>query len=209
VFTVVEREVPIEQTIERVIERIVERRVEIPIEKIIEVPVNINTERAITQERVQEELIDYEARTLTAIQGTTQEQVVEIDDQTVENDIRRNQSEYQRLQNENSRMMSEVSSLRTQVVGFSTSGFGRVEEEFLQLKSRISELESRHSVVDQDRDRLFKKSQVTNISTGNRTMVQIMVEDPQVEVLRRELKGLIQENRGLVETIRRFRISTN
>lgn len=102
--------------------------------------------------------------------------------------------------------MSEVSSMRTQVVGFSTSGFGRVEEEFLQLKSRISELESRHSVVDQDRDRLFKKSQVST-SITNRTHVQIMVEDPQVEILRRELKALISENRGLVDTIRRFRVS--
>lgn len=76
--TVIEREIPIEQTIERIIERIVERRVEVPVEKIIEVPVNINTERAITQERIQEELIDYEAKTLSAVQGTTQEQVVEV-----------------------------------------------------------------------------------------------------------------------------------
>jgi chromosome segregation ATPase len=153
-----------------------------------------------------EEIIEYDARVLTPVQGQTSEQVVEIDDQTIENDIRRNMSEYQRLQMENSRILQEVSSLRAQAGGFTASGFGRVEEEYLQLKSRISELESRHSVVDQDRDRLFKKSQTTTHMT-NRTHVQVTVEDPQVEVLRRELKGLISENRGLVDQIRRFRVT--
>jgi len=142
---------------------------------------------------------------LTAVQGTTQEQVVEIDDQSIEADIRRNQAEFQRIQSENSRLVSDVSVLRGQVGGISAGGFGRVEEEYLQLKSRISELESRHSVVDQDRDRLFKKSQTTSLT--QRALVQVTVEDPQVEVLRRELKTLILENRQLVSQIRGFRVS--
>jgi hypothetical protein len=36
--------------------------------------------------------------------------------------------------------------------------------------------------------------------------VAAVVEDPQVEVLRRELKDLIAENRRLVDTLRRFRV---
>lgn len=100
-------------------------------------------------------------------------------------------------------MASEVHSFRSQISGYGSKGFGRAEEEVLQLKSRISELESRHSVVDQDRDRLFKKSQTT-VSTGGRTQVQVIVEHPDVEHHRRELMGLIAENRRLVETIKRF-----
>lgn len=92
--------------------------------------------------------------------------------------------------------------LRSQITNVGVSGFGRVEEEFLNLKSRISELESRHSVVDQDRDRLFRKSQ----TMVKHTNITVVVEDPQVELLRRELKALIMENRGMVETIRRFRV---
>lgn len=104
---------------------------------------------------------------------------------------------------ENARLAQEVALLRTQVTNVGVTGFGRVEEEYLNLKSRISELESRHSVVDQDRDRLFRKSQ-THIKHAN---VTVVVEDPQVEVLRRELKALIMENRGMVESIRRFRVA--
>lgn len=84
-------------------------------------------------------------------------------------------------------------------------GFGRVEEEYLALKSRVSELESRHSVIDQDRSRLYAKSQTH--TTHSRTSVNVLVEDPQVEVLRRELQALVAENRGLVHSIRNFRVS--
>lgn len=81
-------------------------------------------------------------------------------------------------------------------------GFGRVEEEYLNLKSRISELESRHNIVDQDTQRLMRK---THSSSSQRVSVAQVQEDPQVEVLRRELKDLIAENRRLVDQIRRFR----
>lgn len=81
-------------------------------------------------------------------------------------------------------------------------GFGRVEEEYLNLKSRISELESRHDIIDKDTQRLLRKSQ----STQQRISVAAVVEDPQVEVLRRELRELINENRRLVDTVRRFRV---
>lgn len=70
------------------------------------------------------------------------------------------------------------------------------------MKSRISELESRHDIVDKDTQRLLRKSQ----STQQRISVSAVVEDPQVEVLRRELKELIAENRRLVDTVRRFRV---
>ena len=79
-----------------------------------------------------------------------------------------------------------------------------MEEEFISLKSRISELESRHSIIEQDRTRLFHKSQ----SFSATTCVNVVVEDPQVEMLRRELKGLICENKTLVEGVRRFKICT-
>lgn len=94
--------------------------------------------------------------------------------------------------------------MRSQVSTQSASGFGRVEEEFLNLKSRISELENRLSVVDQDRDRLFKKSQ----TFSSKSTVTIITEDPQVEGLRRELRQLISENRTLVTQIRSFRTVT-
>lgn len=70
------------------------------------------------------------------------------------------------------------------------------------MKSRISELESRHDIIDKDTQRLLRKSQ----STQQRISVAAVVEDPQVEVLRRELRELINENRRLVDTVRRFRV---
>ena len=70
------------------------------------------------------------------------------------------------------------------------------------MKSRISELESRHDIIDKDTQRLMRKSQ----STQQRISVAAVVEDPQVEVLRRELRELINENRRLVDTVRRFRV---
>jgi hypothetical protein len=110
-------------------------------------------------------------------------------------------------------MVQEISTLKTQVFGGAgitgssafgaTGGFGRVEEEYLNLRSRISELESRQTIIDKDRERLFTRSQ----SFSAKTSVVVTVEDPQVEVLRRELKQLIVENRTLVETIRRFRVT--
>ena len=56
--------------------------------------------------------------------------------------------------------------------------------------------------MDKDTQRLLRKSQ----STQQRISVAAVVEDPQVEVLRRELKDLIAENRRLVDTLRRFRV---
>jgi hypothetical protein len=72
----------------------------------------------------------------------------------------------------------------------------------LRLRSRISELESRIDVVGQDRERLTRKSQTYGTQRKTVTWTQ---EDPQVEVLRRELRGLVSENKNLVEQVRRFR----
>lgn len=93
--------------------------------------------------------------------------------------------------------------LRAQYGGVSLNGFGRAEEEFLSMKSRVTELEARINLVEQDRERLYRKS----MSIGSVSTAVITVEDPQVEVLRRELKALLMENRTLVESIRRFRVS--
>lgn len=193
------REVPFEQVIERVIERIIPREVEVRVDKVIEVPVTIRGERAVTNERVEEQFVDFEARTLQAVPGRTVEEGQDIEDPVIEDNIRKNIAEAQRLQAENQRLSQEVATLRSSVVGFS-SGYGRVEQEYLELKSRISELESRHSVIDQDRERLFRKSRT---HTG-KALVTVVQEDPQVENLRRELRGLIAENRQLVSQIRSF-----
>jgi hypothetical protein len=203
---IIEREVPFEKTIERKIERIVERRVEVPVEHIIEVPLTITSERAVCTERLQEEFLQCDLRHLETCQGLTTEQHMEIEDQSLEADIMRNQTEYQRIQAENARLTSEVAALRSQAMSFSAIGFGvgRTEEEFLALKSRISELESRHSCIDQDTVRLQRKSQ-SSLTTITHTTCN--VEDPQVELLRRELKALITENRTLVEQVKHFRVS--
>jgi hypothetical protein len=203
---VVEKEVPIEATIERIIERLIEKKVEVPVEKIIEVPVTIHVERGQINERVTEEIVEREAVVIQAVQGSTQEGgVVEIEDQQIEAEIRKNQAETQRLQSETSRWSQEIISFRTQASQITSVGFGRLEEEYLNLKSRISELESRHNVIDQDTQRLLRKSQTTQ----QRVSVAAVVEDPQVEVLRRELKELINENRRLVGTIKSFRVVHN
>lgn len=201
---VIEKEVPMEKTVERLIERIVERRVEVPVEKIIEVPLNIYTERACVESHTQEEILNYNRTTLNTCQGSTTEQHMEIEDQSLESDIMRNQTEYQRIQTENARLMSELTSLRTQSASLSYCGFGRVEEEYLQLKSRLTELESRTSCVQQDCFRLNQKAS----SCHPITRVSVQVEDPQLEMLRRELKGLISENCALVQEVKRFRVST-
>ena len=203
VETIIEKEVPMERTIERLIERIVERRVEVPVEKIIEVPLNIYTDRATTEMHTQEEIINLDHNTLNTCQGSSQEMNMEFDDQSLEADIVKNQSEYQRIQAENASLMSELSALRSQSMTLSFCGYGKAEEECLQLKTRITELESRHSCVEQDTERLFKKSQAS-ISI---TRMQVQVEDPQVEILRRELKGLISENCALVQEVRTFNVS--
>lgn len=85
-----------------------------------------------------------------------------------------------------------------------SSGYGRVEEEWLNLRSRVSELESRHNIMDQDQQRLSMKARTHSATTT----VTVVTEDPQVEVLRRELKQLLNENRSLVQTIRSFRTTT-
>lgn len=72
------REVPFEQIIERVIERIIPREVEVRVDKIIEVPVTIRGERAVTNERVEEQFVDFEARTLQAVPGRTIEEGQEV-----------------------------------------------------------------------------------------------------------------------------------
>lgn len=200
---VIEKEIPIEKTIERLIERIVERRVEVPVEKIIEVPLNIYTDKFTTETHIQEECINVNRTTLQTCQGSSTEQHMEIDDKSLESDIQRNQAELQRIQTENARLMSEVSALRTQSMSLSFCGYGKVEEECLQLKSRITELESRHSCIDQDTERLFKKSQIAPTIT----QLHVQCEDPQLDMLRRELKGLISENCALVQQVRKFRVS--
>lgn len=72
------REVPFEQIIERIIERIIPREVEVRVDKVIEVPVTIRGERAVTQERVEEQYVDFEARTLQAVPGRTTEEASEV-----------------------------------------------------------------------------------------------------------------------------------
>lgn len=123
-------------------------------------------------------------------------------------DIKRNEMEMQRLANENSRLAQEAANMRTQAYSqqsgmASGNGMGRMEEEYLNIRSRISELESRHSIVDQDTARLSMKSK----SFNSKVCVAVVVEDPQVELLRRELKGLIAQNRSLVESLKHFRVS--
>lgn len=78
-------------------------------------------------------------------------------------------------------------------------GYSKVEEEILQMKSRLSELKSRHSVIDQDSERLMRKSQV---AFTTKTQIQVTVEHPEVEKYRRELMSLINENRVLVGQVK-------
>lgn len=56
----------------------VEKRVEIQVPQIVEVNVNTNIERAQVNERVQEEFIDFDAKTLSVVQGRVEEQVSEV-----------------------------------------------------------------------------------------------------------------------------------
>ena len=54
------------------------REVEVRVDKIIEVPVTIRGERAVTNERVEEQFVDFEARTLQAVPGRTIEEGQEV-----------------------------------------------------------------------------------------------------------------------------------
>lgn len=199
---VIEKQVQIEKTIERLIERIVENRVEVSVEKIIEVPMNIHTERAICKQNLREEQINIDAKVLQAVEGSHREQTIEINDQSLEADITRNQNEQFRMQQENTRLASELQSLRSSLAGFKMNGCSKEEAEVLQMRSRITELQSRHSVIEQDTDRLVKKSLRSSMTSV--THVEVLVEHPDVQKYRVELTGLIGENRRLVEQVKRM-----
>lgn len=111
-------------------------------------------------------------------------------------------SEFTRIQQENSQLTREMQNLRSQVASLRTNGFGKEEELLLQMRSRLTELQSRHSVIDQDTDRLVKKSQRNSLSSKNH--VQIVVEHPEVQKYRMELTSLISENRSLVTQVKRM-----
>lgn len=81
-------------------------------------------------------------------------------------------------------------------------GCGKEEQEILNMRSRLTELRSRHSVIDQDTDRLVKKSQRS--SASSMTQVKFVVEHPDVAKYRVELTNLIGENRQLVQQVRRM-----
>lgn len=99
-------------------------------------------------------------------------------------------------------LAQQIQTLRAQVSGLRTNGFGKEEELILQMRSRITELQSRHSVIEQDTERLVKKSQRSSMTS--RSQVQVLVEHPDVQKFRMELTSLIAENRTLVSQVKRM-----
>lgn len=192
---IVEVEVPIEKIIEKKVERIVPKYIDVEVEKIIEVPVATTREIPIANEHYSEE--DVQVDRHVGVERREQVETIELEKQSdsLNRDLAEKKRRLQTAVLERKTLREEVTKLQQRMQKESQRGdMVEIVKENAKLRSQMAELMCRKNILEKDRERMRSDG-------PNKTSVEMTVQDPKVDGLRKELRGLLRENERLIAQI--------
>lgn len=197
-----EKIVYVEQIIEKKVTRIVEKEIIVPIERIVNVPVHVLTERFIPVPKYIEQEVVYERHVEVPVQGAVHDDVLDVKDESLEHDIMVNQKLIGDLRAENSRLASEWDQHAVHLTSFTDqSKVDRLQQERINLNSHLSYLQGKLNCIEQDIQRLAAKSTMEALGTAF-GLKRVIVENPNTENMRTQLRHMIRENQILVNSVK-------
>ena len=194
---IIEKPIVYDQVIEEKYEVLVPNYIEVPVEKQIVVPKRIIDQQPIEQENIFERDFAVDALVEVPVQGRTYEDDYTVDDPDLMNRIVNNRNQERHLASENQALKMDLNRIRGELNGGFGGRYNRVVADNAHMKAELHELQSRVNIVEKDKHRL--RGELSNKQILN---VPVLVPDPHLGNLKRELEGLINENNSLIRRVR-------
>ena len=197
-----EKVVYVEQIIERKVTKIVEREVIVPVERIVNVPVHVITERFVPVPKYIEQEVVYERNVEVPVQGAAHDDVIEVKDESLEHDIMVNQKLIGDLRAENASLAAQWDQHSIHLTSFTDqSKVDRLQQERINLNSHLSYLQGKLNCIEQDTQRLSAKATMEALGDAF-GLRRVILENPNTEGMRTQLRNMIRENQILVNSVR-------